>query len=72
MAVAVRTDVGVAVELGRILATGEGVGSSEHPARSMATRLKLPTSQIVITLARVALQTVWLVMGGKNQDNHTT
>ena len=44
---AVGTDVGVAVELGRILATGEGVGSSEHPGRSMARSIAPASSTLI-------------------------
>ena len=47
VAVAVGTDVGVAVELGRILATGEGVGSSEHPGRTMARSIAPASSTLL-------------------------
>ncbi len=47
LAVAVGTDVDVAVGLGRIFATGEGLGSSEHPARSMARSIAPGSSALI-------------------------
>ena len=37
----------VVVALGRTLATGEGVGSSEHPGRSMARSITPASSTLV-------------------------
>ena len=48
--VGVSIGITVVVELGGILATDEGAGSSEHPARSMATGITLAPSQLVMDI----------------------